>query len=330
MKRWLKIVLSCVAALLLAAALLAYQLAREFGEPALAGALHSDTLAIGPLARTFEFYLPDRVGEHPALLFVLHGSNGDGAMMRRSTAFQFDKLADQKGIVVVYPDGYKKFWNDCRKSADYAANVEAVDDPAFFAAMIDYFVQHYRVDASRVYAIGGSNGGHMVYRLGLEMPYRFAALAAAAANLPVEANLDCQPSGQAISMAIINGTNDPINPYNGGLVTILGNSSRGEVRSTAASVAYWAQLAAARKVESKRLPELDGNPKTWIERDIWRGSDDVEIRLYTLQGSGHVLPAPTSLVSSLLMKPLGGAAGDMQSASELWEFFAPHRAAQLQ
>jgi polyhydroxybutyrate depolymerase len=312
------------------AAVFAYQFAREFGEPPLAGALHREMLTLGPLRRTFAFYLPDRVGAQPPLLFVLHGSNGDGATMRRMTAFRFDQLADQKGIVVVYPDGYKKFWNDCRKSADYAANVEDIDDPAFFAAMIDYFVQHYGIDASRVYALGGSNGGHMVYRLGLEMPYRFAALAAAAANLPVDSNLDCQRSGQPVSMAILNGTNDPINPYNGGLVTILGNSSRGEVRSSAATTGYWAQLAAAIQVENKRMPELDGNPNTWIEREIWRGADDVEIRLYTLHGSGHVLPAPPSWLSTLLYKPLGGAAGDMQSTTELWDFFDRHRAAQLQ
>jgi polyhydroxybutyrate depolymerase len=58
--------------------------------------------------------------------------------------------------------------------------------------------------------------------LALEMPDTFAALAAVAANLPIEANLDCQPSQRPVSIAILNGTNDPINPYNGGLVTLFG------------------------------------------------------------------------------------------------------------
>jgi polyhydroxybutyrate depolymerase len=240
--------------------------------------------------------------------------------------FRFDELADQHGAIIVYPDGYKGFWNDCRGSADYAANIEKIDDPAFFAAMIDHFVEKYHVDPHRVYALGISNGGHMAYRLGLEIPERFAALAAAAANLPVDSNLDCKASGKPVSMAILNGTEDPINPYNGGLVTIAGNSSRGTVRSADETVQYWAGLANATLAETTRLPQTDDNTQTWIDRKIYRGNDSIEVRLYTLHGSGHVLPTKTGPLMSQILKPLGGAANDMESATELWEFFDAHRA----
>ena len=59
----------------------------------------------------------------------------------------------------------------------------------------------------------------MVYRLALEKPEAFAALAVIAANLPVDENFNCQKSDKPVSIAIINGTEDPINPYHGGINT---------------------------------------------------------------------------------------------------------------
>lgn len=331
MKKALKIILIVIALLLAAAALLAFGFARELREPPLTGALHREQLTVGALNRTFSFYAPARSEPQPALIFVLHGSDGSGDLMRRMSLFRFDTLADQHGAIVVYPDGYEKFWNDCRASADYAANIEKIDDSAFFAAMIDHFVQTRNIDPKRVYATGISNGGHMIYRLGLEIPQRFAALAAMAANLPVESNLDCTTSGTPVSMAILNGTQDPINPYGGGLVTIMGNSSRGNVRSAADTVHYWATLTGATRTEATRLPETDGNASTWIEREIYRDSESAEVkkevRLYTLHGSGHVMPAHSGFLTTRLLDTLlGGAAGDMDSATELWEFFDSHRA----
>ena len=327
MKKALKVFLIVLAVLLATAALLAAGFANELREPELSGTLQNERLTIGGLQRTFSFYRPARIESSPALIFVLHGSDGSGALVRRMSMFRFDMLADEKGAIVVYPDGYKKFWNDCRASADYAANIEKIDDSTFFAAMIDHLVRTQHVDPQRVYATGISNGGHMIFRLGLEIPQRFAALAAMAANLPVEANLDCAASGQPVSMAILNGTQDPINPYNGGLVTIMGNSSRGNVRSTADTVHYWAALAGAARAETVHLPEVDGDASTWIEREIYRGRDALEVRLYTLHGAGHVMPVHAGFFTTRLLDALlGGNAGDLDSATELWQFFDAHRA----
>lgn len=309
--------------LLVLAVMAAGWLAWSFREPPLAGTLRQQTLHAGGMERSFSYYLPARLQPGAAVIFVLHGSSGTGAMMRRMSFFQFDQLADRENVVIVYPDGYQGYWNDCRRSADYAANRENIDDPAFFQEMIAYFTRTLEVDPARVYVVGLSNGGHMVYRLALEMPRAFAAFAANAASLPVDSNLDCTPAGQAVNIAVLNGTRDPINPYGGGVVTVMGNSSRGAVRSTEDTVAYWADLAGARGQAPETLPEQDGDPDTRVERVRYLSEEGIEVRRYALHGSGHVLPAHRQ---SPVMALLGNNAGDMQSADELWTFFNAHRA----
>ena len=72
----------------------------------------------------------------------------------------------------------------------------------------------------------------MVYKLAYEIPNSTFLHAPLVANLPIKNNNDCDISEVEVNMAIFNGTNDQINPYNGGLVSLLGNDSRGEVLSS--------------------------------------------------------------------------------------------------
>lgn len=37
------------------------------------------------------------------------------------TGYEFDWFADQRKFAVVYPEGYKNNWNDCRKNATFPA-----------------------------------------------------------------------------------------------------------------------------------------------------------------------------------------------------------------
>ena len=291
--------------------------------PPVVGKLHHHKLLVGDLSRELDYYLPNDLQKKPSLIFALHGSMSTGKDMRKQTAYQFDYLAEQENIIVVYPYGYKKHWNDCRASASYAANKKNIDDLAFFKLMITYFQEHYDVDASKVFATGISNGGHMIYRLGMEMPNDFLALAAMAANLPVDKNLGCTKSNVPISIAIFNGTDDPVNPYEGGLVNILGNKSRGSVYSSKGTAEYWSNLfisgaQSTSDYKEVNLKESDGDLKTSITLRIWKSLHGDQVRLYSLQGSGHVVPS--KLVSFPFF--VGGNAGDIEAADEIWNFFS--------
>lgn len=287
-------------------------------EPSLPGNLIKQTLTVDKLPRHFSYYLPASASKPSPLVFVLHGSQSQSADMRKMTGYQFERLAEEQGFIVVYPDGYQRHWNDCRASASYAANTEQIDDIAFFKTMLAFFNREYAIDRQAVFATGFSNGGHMAYKLAYELPEAITGIAAIAANLPVADNLDCKPSGQAVSVAVFNGTEDPVNPYQGGLVEVFGDTSRGSVLSSRATIDYWRQLAGIRQAAIEvDLPETDGNPDTRISLMHWASDSGIRISLYTLHGSGHVVPSRVVSFGAML----GGDAGDLEAAEEIWDFF---------
>ncbi len=168
----------------------------------------SDSLLIDGNYRTFHFNKPQSIDANASLIFVLHGSGGDGIHMAERTG-KLEQRSAEDNFLVVYPDGYKNFWNECRKTASSQANIENIDEVAFFDEMINYFEHNYHINARQVFAVGTSGGGHMAYKLALLMPDRFRAITAIIANLPDEPNMDCAAMNVALPVMIINSTTDP-------------------------------------------------------------------------------------------------------------------------
>ncbi|MEH6344653.1 MAG: dienelactone hydrolase family protein [Bermanella sp.] len=288
-------------------------------EPSLSASLQSKTILLNGHQRTFHYYVPQKLKSEPALVFVFHSSLSSGKKMRERTAYQFDVIADKEGFIVAYPDGYDRHWNDCRASADYAANIENINDVVFVTQMRNWFSSHYGINTKRVYATGYSNGGHLSFRLAMETPNLVAAIAPIAANLPVTKNLDCKPKGQAISISLFNGTADSFNPYEGGLVSILGNESRGEVLSSKDTINYWLKLAGYQNVLEirKKITDSNKSDQSTIEISTWQQEGGPEINLYTIMGGGHSIPSKLVSLGGLF----GDTNADIESALEIWNFF---------
>jgi polyhydroxybutyrate depolymerase len=117
-------------------------------------------MRVGDRERSYLAYVPARLPSGAALVIVLHGSGMDGAKMRAWTGYEFDHMADQQGFVVLYPDGHKHNWNDCRKNATFPAKMQNIDDMGFIRALIDRVKAEHAINPKRVYAFGYSNGGH--------------------------------------------------------------------------------------------------------------------------------------------------------------------------
>jgi polyhydroxybutyrate depolymerase len=246
-----------------------------------------DSLLIEGNQRTFHFLKPAK--PKATLIFVLHGSGGDGQQMRER-AKKLEGIAPVENILLVYPDGYKRFWNECRKMAKSEANILNINENDFFGGMIDYFKKQYDINDKQVFAVGTSGGGHMAFKLALTMPERFTAITALIANLPDTNNLDCIEKRVTFPVMIVNGTEDKTNPYEGGEV-ILGNGNFGFVRSTNRTFHYWSDLAGYKGEPKKELlPDTDPKDGKTIERYTFKKRRKPEITLLKVIGGKHDYP----------------------------------------
>ena len=288
--------------------------------PSLEGELRKSSLVVGGRTRTFSFYVPPRVRPNPPLLLVLHGSTMNGAKMRAATGHAFDEVADREGFIVAYPDGYGGHWNDCRAVGEYEAKRLGIDDVAFLETLTEWFVRNLNVAPNEVFATGVSNGGQMSYRLALEAPDVVNGIAAIAASLPTAENGTCKPSGRPVATMIVNGSDDPLNPHEGGPVALFGVfARRGNVQSSRASAEYWAKLAGHGAPPVVRdLPDTDPGDGTTAKRHDWTGDGKPPVSLVVIEGGGHAIPHPSIRAPRLL----GRTSQDISGAEEIWRFLS--------
>ena len=264
------------------------------------------------LIRTYDVYIPSTLKKDASVFFLFHASRGNSEGMRSSTGYDFEYLAEEKGFLVVYPQGFKNHWNDCRATADYAANIQDIDDVGYFQQMIKSLEENYMINRKQLVVSGISNGGHMVFKLAHEIPKDILLYTSFAANLPVQDNNDCSLSQEEVNMIIFNGTNDPINPYDGGLVSILGNDSRGFVISAEETYNYWRDLTSYEEEKIMTIPQLDSDSKTFVIKKESIGSKYVA--LYSLVNGGHIYASPY-LKSSRFA---GESVRDINGAEEIY------------
>ena len=254
--------------------------------------LPGDSIRLDGRTRTYWLYAPPMPPPAPGLLLVLHGGGGDAERIRLLTDRRAEEEADRHGFLVVYPDGFDHGWNGCGRSWPQRANVDNVDDVRFLRVLVNRIVESRGVDPSRVWALGFSNGGHLALRLALEAPDDFRAVAAVAASLPTEEELDCVPSGRPASVMIINGTADPINPYDGGEVRTEKTGRSGVVRSSMESARYFAALNGS--PDEPELTLASSSAGSRIDLARWTGPTGHEVVLVTVQGAGHSIPGSTA------------------------------------
>lgn len=295
-----------------------------FPQPALTGKVEQRRLDVGGMSRSFLAYIPERLADPVPVVLVLHGSGSSAERMRSATAWAFEQIADREGNLVVYPEGIEGHWNDCRSEGDFAAKRLGVDDVGFLRAVVarmsgDPALRARQIDAEEVFATGLSNGGHMALRLALEAPDFVAGVAAIAASLPAESNMDCAPSGRAVPVLLLNGDADPISPYEGGEIWSLGSfNRRGAVQSAVATAGYFSGLAGFLEPPFEhRYPDNDPADGTVATRMVWSAGDRPEVDLITIHGGGHTIPHPVKAMPRIL----GRTSHDVPAAEEIWRFF---------
>ena len=272
------------------------------------------------LERDYILYQPAFNAGHPGtrpLLLVLHGGGGTNHGMLRLTNRRFNALADRDGFFVVYPQGFGKSWNDGRPDRISEAHRKGIDDVGFLRALIEDLIARYPIDARRVFVTGISNGGLMSYRLACSLPDTIRAIAPVTAQIPAATEPLCR-SESAVSLVVFNGTADPLVPYNGGQITVLGRQ-RGAVLSTDETIRIWRRKnRCSPQAATTELPDVadDGTRVTKIEYS--RCKNESKVVLYRIEGGGHTWPGGRQY---LPVRRIGRTTRDINGCDKIWQFF---------
>ena len=290
------------------------------------------SLKFDGLTRWYRIYIPDPLPEKPALVLYFHG----GTLSMRSIfsplvdgTKKWLSIAEQEGVILLVPNGVSaetgdtygndQNWNDLRQDA--ASGQTNVDDVGFLMALLDLISGDFNIDENRILVTGASNGGLMTYRLLIDRPDRFAAGAVFIANLPAPSE-DLPLPGSPTPLLIANGTEDPLMPWDGGLV----GKDRGWVISTEETVAWWVEANQADPAHfiSKTFPDIDKEDGCRVRMDYYPASEyGAPVLFYALLGGGHTMPSTNQpgLIFNLLGRILGPVCREVDGVDLAWNFF---------
>ncbi|AXE31288.1 hypothetical protein DK842_16130 [Chromobacterium phragmitis] len=275
---------------------------------------------------------PLPAGKRP-LVILLHGHGGSARQLLglgtgAAPLSEWMAISDREGVLLAAPDGArgadgKPGWRDCR--ADAAGNPQT-DDVGLIAAIIRREVAEGGADPYRVYAMGMSNGGMMVFRLASEMGEQLAAFSTVGAAMA--RHTGCAAPSRPLSALIIAGTADPVVPYAGGEVSLFGVKARGEVIGVADSAAFWRRLDGLADIPHASVQlahRIPGDP-TRATLTQWGGDGAARrVQLLTISGGGHVEPSAAHRVGALYTHVLGHQSHDAEAAELAWKLFQSQR-----
>ncbi len=282
-----------------------------------------ETITVNDIERSYIVYLPTQYSPTFSwpLIIALHGGGGSGKAMIKLTKGGFNRLADEEGFIVVYPDGVERHWNDGRNLSRYYAHRENIDDVGFISALIDHLKEKYNADMKRVYVVGMSNGALMAFRLALELSEKISAIAAVAGSMPVNLLNLSKPTSE-VSVLMINGMDDPLVPWEGGEIHFSG-INLGKILSIPDTVRYWATFNnCSIHIDRIYLPDIDkaDGSRVWMEQYI-NSETGAEVILYGIEGGGHTWPNGYQYLPEEI---IGKTNRDIDACEVIWAFFQRH------
>ncbi|MCJ1435083.1 hypothetical protein MMC27_004453 [Xylographa pallens] len=232
-------------------------------------------------------FLLHQPAPHPSsapapLILAFHGKG--------QTATQFEaqsQLSDpalNAWAIVAYPQGINDQWTGDPTSPLRSS----IDDLAFTTDLLDHLLSHHRIDRTRIYAVGFSNGGGLAYLLAGSpaLSARFAAFAIASGAVYTDGALreplfgKPAPSRAPVPVLHFHGDRDPVVCYDG-----VGTPD-GPTYAVEEWVEGWAERNGA-EGEGEREDLYGGT----VERRAWVVGGKAVVVRWLLRGFGHGWPS---------------------------------------
>lgn len=278
------------------------------------------TITVGSLDREYLLHVPaDLPDAAVPVVFAFHGGGGTARGTARLT--KLDDIADREKFLVVYPQGIGRGWNDGRDAKLSQAHRDDVDDLAFFDAVLASVAHEYRIDMKRVFATGISNGGIFSHYLAANRSGSVAAIAPVVGGLATPFHQRFRPAAP-VSVLVIQGTADPLVPYDGGKVAERTGRDHGRIIGTEEAIHLWTRAnGCAEEPVITPMADRDPTDACRTEERRWRGGrDGTEVVLWRVENGGHTWPDGMQYLPERI---IGRVTHDFGSA-DIWEFFKSH------
>lgn len=231
----------------------------------------------------------------PPLLIILHGHNESASFIRYR--IKNSNVFTKSGMLVVYPNGsglIRHNWDDFKTQID------------FINTIIDSFSIKFKIDTTKIYIAGFSQGGMLAYRMACEHSERIAAVAMISSQIDSNyVNNSCTMQ-RAVPLISINSKVDRACPFDS--FTFKGKW----FNSVQSGVAAWAY-----KSGCNIAPDSVYHSNNY-EVNIWK-KDNLEITtLWALKNGGHAWPQGRGLFYIKHFEP-----SKIINANEIiWEFIS--------
>ena len=294
----------------------------QHGDPQIEG-LEKGVIKLDNKQQPFYLYTNNQnTDENRPAILVLQGSGVSAVSMR---AAGFDDLADRENLAVIYIPLTTPTWllNAAIEGDDTSAAFD-VDTVNFVHQMLEELIVNVRLDPSRIYLTGFSDGGVATFYFMCELSHLVAGVATVSASMPVELIEDCTPE-RPIPLLMMNGTADKQVRFSGG---IFGDPNRPqglEMASAFDTATFWREANKCRNVDEKAaLDDVAPDDQVRVWTQTWNDCQEAAIiQFVTLLGGAHGwpgadLPMPSAGDSEMV---LPAATGDINGAEFIWSFF---------
>jgi poly(3-hydroxybutyrate) depolymerase len=221
----------------------------------------TQSMQIAGVSRTYIVHAPSGLN-NPPLVLNIHGYNMDAASEQSYT--KMDQVADREKFIVVYPNAINKSWD-----------MSGANDFTFLMAIVDSMDKKYKIDRTRIYSCGFSQGGFMTFQLACRYSDVFAAIAPTSGNLTGTCTLK-----RPMSMRLTFGTNEG---FTGGTAAFMEN------------VTKWIALVNCPTTPVVTRPYPSSNPNSLVTRLYYGPCDGgTEVIADSVRTGGHEWPMNTS------------------------------------
>ena len=227
------------------------------------------------LERCWNVLVPSTVNlsEQVPMIIDLHGNTV--TMENQRGLSEFDEIAEEKGAIAVWPQGFDNSWNAgycCSSAGELQLN-----DTGFILEIVNKVVTNHSVDENRIYLTGWSNGCALSQKLANEHSDTFAAIACMSYYLLDDPDADYSP----IPIMEIHGLLDQIILYSNDAIHLpnLEAQEHGAIQN----LLLWADMNGC----SGSLPDSN-QPSVFYSVQSFTDCDNgTEVSLVTLYAADH-------------------------------------------